>query len=112
MGEAAKIQKGNVHTSLYSKTNIIGIVSLYVWFREGNIKANKYACIPPACCPYLPACTVQGGVCSGGVCSGGVSACGLGGEGVSAFNAGGVSQHALGQTVPCSPVDRQTLVKT
>ena len=24
-------------------------------------------CVPPACCPYLPACTVQGGVCCRGV---------------------------------------------
>ena len=28
-------------------------------------------CVPPACCPYLPACTAPGG---GGTCPGGVSA--------------------------------------
>ena len=60
----------------------------------------KQVCIPvgcvlPACCPYLPACTALGGVCSrgglplvlGGVCPG----------------REGISQHAMGQTPP--PVD-------
>ena len=61
-------------------------------------------CGPPACCPYLPACTVPGGrgsapggcllqgVCSwGGVCSQGCLL--LGG-----LLLGGVSQHAMQQT--------------
>ena len=42
---------------------------------------KKYAfqCVPPACWPYLPACTVQGGICSlrGGVCSWGVCSQGV-----------------------------------
>ena len=58
-------------------------------------------CIPPACWPYLPACTAQGGAWSkGGVWSGG---CLLGGclvGGVWGLLGGMVSQHALRQTPP------------
>ena len=71
----------------------------------------QQGCIPvgcalPTCCPYLPACTVQGvsapgggsargdGVCPGGICLEGVC---LGGG---VCPEGCVSQHALRQTLP------------
>ena len=78
-------------------------------------------CIPPVCCLYLPACTVQGrglsalgGVCFGGcLLPGGVLSqwgCLLPGGvcsgGVVCFCRGCVSQHALRQTPP--PVNRMT----
>ena len=76
-------------------------------------------CVLPACCLYLPACTVQGGVCYLGVCSQG-RCLRLGGvcyQGVSApggcllpggrclLQGGGYSRYALRQT---PPVDRMT----
>ena len=72
-------------------------------------------CIPPTCCPYLPACTAWGCLLPWGVCfPGGVSAswgAGLLPKGVSASQEGClfpgvsaldgcVSQHALRQTSP------------
>ena len=87
------------HTPLFAKDNGIlqsepqqkGLLILRFISKEDCIPVG---CIPPACWPYLPACTVQGGVggcllLEGGVCSGGV-----------------VSQHALKQTPP--PVNRMT----
>ena len=35
-------------------------------------------CVPPACWPYLPSCTAQGGACSGGVSAPGGGACSQG----------------------------------
>ena len=77
------------------------ILRLFFKFMISNIFLKQVCipvgCVPPTCCPYLPACTVQverecllpGGVCSGGlllgdVCSQGVSARGCLLQGVSA----------------------------
>ena len=60
-------------------------------------------CAPPACCPYLPACTAWG-VCSQGglpLVWGGVPVSGPGG--CLPLVRGGVSQHAMGQN-PSSPL--------
>ena len=53
-------------------------------------------CVPPACCPFLPACTGPGGAWFRVVSA-------PGGGGVPASGPGGmcVSQHAMGQTPPC-----------
>ena len=63
------------------------ILRPFLW--QANILTTKQVCIPvgcvpPARCPYLPACTAPGGCLLWlGVCSG-----------------GGGSQHAMGQTPP------------
>ena len=68
-------------------------------------------CVPPACCPYLPACTaqgwclLQGGLHHGGAAPGGSLPLREPASGGSACSWGGVSQHALRQT---PPVDRMT----
>ena len=55
------------------------ILRPFLW--QANILTTKQVCIPvgcvpPACCPYLPACTAPGGVCSGWVSApGGIPAC-------------------------------------
>ena len=60
-------------------------------------------CVPPACCPYLPACTA---LCWGGG-EGGCLVPGVSGPGgCLPLVWGGVSQYAMGQTPP--PVNRIT----
>ena len=86
-------------------------------------------CVPPACCPYLPACTVPGGMprlwSRGGSTPGGRGSCSWGclplvlegglllGRGACIWSEGGVvSQHAMGQTpFPVNRILETTLLK-
>ena len=69
---------------------------------EGHV-CIPVVCVPLACCPYLSACTAQGGVSAP---AGGGAVSGPGGclvQGVCLLGgvcSGGVSQHALRQTPP------------
>ena len=78
-------------------------------------KKTRIGCVPSACCPYFPACTMGGRwLLLGGECLllGGVAAtwkgwllsggCLLPGG---VCYPGGVSQHAMGQTPPCGWTD-------
>ena len=70
-------------------------------------KCVPVGCIPPACWPYLLACTAQGGLLARGVC---LARGGLPCQGGSALpggllaGGGWVSQHALRQTPPVNRI--------
>ena len=96
---------------VHSHSQFIWCELLHKPFSPCNRKKKQVCipvgCVPPACCPYLPACTVQGNVCFPGVsASQGECLLPKGGvcfpRGVSAPR-GCVSQHALGQTPPPHP---------
>ena len=82
--------------------------SQFVYVHVKNVKISgkqvciPVGCVPPTCCPYLPACTAQGGVCSGvgTVCS----------QGGICFV--GCIQHTLRQTPPPELNEWQIGVKT
>ena len=51
-----------------------GSLTLYIFKISGQKQeCIPVGCVPPACCPYLPACTARGCTCAGGcICLGGV----------------------------------------
>ena len=56
-------------TPLPPLPNANQIVLNFMFFWDKICKnMHSSRCVLPACCPYLPACTAQGGVCFRGVC--------------------------------------------
>ena len=74
---------------------------LLIWNINEKQECIPVGCVPPACYPYLPACTAPGRC----TCLGGVPAWGVYLPGGCTY-LGGVPAQVL------PPVDRQTLVKT
>ena len=116
-GMVSHMQKNPQHK------NVVELNQPDIVVRHWQIMVNKHSfkqdcipvgCIPPACWPYLPAYTAQGGCLLLGVFPL-WGQCLFGGGVVCSWGVGVVSQHALRQT-PLHPMplwtESQTVIKT